>query len=1050
MKKKVQIMALIGLCALLSVGVQAQTVSKIPYEFGFEATEQAELSNWVLNPGADASYAGRDHWVVGSSVRSAGSQALYISYDGTSATSANQAVTQYAYRDFVLPGSASGGPASYTISFDWLCEGTSRSVLAVGYAKVTSSTTGFSANKQGTMPPSIHPYTGMNALNGQSVWQYASFKVNGNGQDVLRLFFVWRNTNNNPEDTLAMPMGACIDNIQITSDRALRPDEFTASVATCDSVLLSWIGTSAEYELSYRKSGDQNWTVYDGIESRGLSNSFWLEGLDETAYDFRLRGFVFDNGDTLPSPYVYLKDYFVFCPEKHCINYVDLHNPEVATCTYGTADYQQWPGGKTAAFQNSGVVDFGYESSRSQHTVIWDRTATDPRTGGGLKLVPDGEIASIRLGNWETGYGAEAIAYDYVVDSTNAIMLIKYAVVQENPSGHGEFYLPRFVLDVLDENGNPIDAQCGGRNFYAGDENAYAEWHSYRGAGSYGEVLWQDWSTIGLDLSAHVGQRVTIRFANYDCFMGGDYGYSYFTLGCASATIDINSCGEGTSMEAIAPDGFDYMWFLSADSLLVDTDESKVLSRDRMFYPTDSAEFTCRLTYKSMDQCMFELHSVIYPRFPRAQFSYKYAPKDCMNRVEFTNESYVQTRRNGQFVAMKNERLDEYEWNIIGPGVSRTISTPNPVVSFPQAGGTYYVELTGFLSNRECWETVYDTIHIPEIGESYAEESQTVCFHPGYVMWEGEKMDKTGTYNRTFKSVAGCDSVVVLKLTVLPDMDRVLPDTFFCYGDHLAYVHEGDQYPADMPEKWIRFKTSPEGCDYTIVQNVRVAAPIEPEIRVQDIDETHEYAGIFLSGTGYSYYTVDGEKNVDLSIIENPRPYNIAFYNEDGCVVDTVIEICPNMIYQRWNDVLSLKNKAAGGYDYEPTSYQWFKNGVAIEGATQSYYYEEGGLDQTAVYTAHFIEKGKTEVRETCPYVPKHYESTLSLSPTRVAAAGEVVVKTPAEARVECYSTMGVKMMDVKVPAGQSGVAMPSLAGFYLVKVSTDTEKQTYRVQVTD
>ena len=47
----------------------------------------------------------------------------------------------------------------------------------------------------------------------------------------------------------------------------------------------------------------------------------------------------------------------------------------------------------------SNLVDLGYQNMESRHTVHYDLNEVDPRTDGRLHTIPEGEVASVRLGN---------------------------------------------------------------------------------------------------------------------------------------------------------------------------------------------------------------------------------------------------------------------------------------------------------------------------------------------------------------------------------------------------------------------------------------------------------------------------------------------------------------------------------------------------------------------------------------------------------------------------------------------------------------------------
>ncbi len=98
-----------------------------------------------------------------------------------------------------------------------------------------------------------------------------------------------------------------------------------------------------------------------------------------------------------------------------------------------------------------------------------------------------------------------------------------------------------------------------------------------------------------------------------------------------------------------------------------------------------------------------------------------------------------------------------------------------------------------------------------------------------------------------------------------------------------------------------------------------------------------------------------------------------------------------DQIYQRWNDVLSLKNTNYGGVAY--LSCQWFRNGELIPGATHSYVYVPEGLNATDYYHVEFVlEDGTTDY--TCPFYPV---AMAAAAPLRIVnIRGEVVADAVA------------------------------------------------------
>ena len=75
-----------------------------------------------------------------------------------------------------------------------------------------------------------------------------------------------------------------------------------------------------------------------------------------------------------------------------------------------------------------------------------------------------------------------------------------------------------------------------------------------------------------------------------------------------------------------------------------------------------------------------------------------------------------------------------------------------------------------------------------------------------------------------------------------------------------------------------------------------------------------------------------------------------------------------SLIQQRWDDVLGILNEEYnGGYDF--TSFQWYRNGTAIQDATGSYYYTPDKLQPGDEYVVELMQPGEERGLKTCAYV---------------------------------------------------------------------------------
>lgn len=993
----------------------------VPYSMGFELEDSAKLSQWRLNDGADLSIC-KERWVIGTAVKTEGKRSLYISYDeGATCTFDTVWNTSYAYFDFTIPS------GQYELSFDWRCLGGDETYMcaAVGIAKqMTSMDCNY---ERAEFPDYIQSFaeSGYRVMRGCSRWQHVSVPFASNGTRVYRLYFAWRNKNR--DSKLPNPVSACVDNIQITTRNCAKPANLEAEVVG-DSVVVTWTGTSAQYCIEYRRYGREKWSVQTGIRDE----RFVIEGLDEGAYDIRVRG-VCNDVDT--SAYTYRTSFGVYYPDRHCINYVDLHGEDVVA-TYGTF---------SNPYANIGVYDTAFTDDPKywRHTINWDPDEYDPRTGGRLKIVPEEEVASVRLGNWNVGAEGESLSFFYTVDGENAsILLLKYAVVLEDPN-HGPADQPHFNLEILDEWGNLIDYTCGTADFYADSQRP--------GWNTFGSVTWKDWTTIGLNLDAYDGERLEVRLTTRDCNWSGHFGYAYFTMGCAAAKIVSTSCGDDAQMSIAAPSGFAYEWFDKYDNPVPDSIKSED-GRTLLIDPSDTTTYRCHLTYIEEETCGFDLYSSTRPRFPIAEFEWQYEPANCQNRVKFINKSHIMTKFNNVTEHHYDQPCDEYEWDF---GNGQVGSEKNPVVIFPNKGGFFNVVLYASIAEGRCVKDTSLIIFLPSIGDKELRIDTTIC-EGGYIVFGPQYAGEEREYVNVWKTSAGCDSTVYLNLHLSPQSTEQLPDTTICA--EIPLTIDGQTYKSHESGKFYRFYTNQYGCDSTLWMNVTVLDPILPEITVREMSDSPNSGAIFIGGAGFDYYTVDGGEPQTADSITglNGGFYVLEFFNDFGCSVvrEAAVSVCmPGWVYQRWGDVLSLKNAEALNTDSAThifTDFQWYKNNEAIAGANLSYLYVAEGLDPADSYYLEMTRVSNGEKLTTCPFRPTAVEDqkVVYVYPSPVQVGGTLTVKVSEAASLTIVNMFGDIALTQALSEGTNSIAMEVPAGIYVVQVQIGSETRVCRISV--
>lgn len=272
---------------------------------------------------------------------------------------------------------------------------------------------------------------------------------------------------------------------------------------------------------------------------------------------------------------------------------------------------------------NTGVVN-------GRHTII-SGTGTDPYSCGNIPLVPPGSgTYVVRLGNSNDDAQAERLQYEFNIDSESTLIVYKYAVVLEDP-GHTPNEQPRFEAKVFDPSGQVI-----GCTFYevAADPNA-------PGFDVCGNVVYREWTTVGVDMSEYIGQNVTLDLATGDCTQGGHFGYAYVDAFCAPLEIDSRYC-VGTDIVEVtltAPIGFDYVWSTG------ETTQEIVVTN-----PAIGQTFSCTIT--SVTGCQATLNVILEPTSVETVFDVE---DYCQNTVTIVSES---TADNGF--------IESFEWLVDG------------------------------------------------------------------------------------------------------------------------------------------------------------------------------------------------------------------------------------------------------------------------------------------------------------------------------------------------------------------------------------------------
>ena len=415
-------------------------------------------------------------------------------------------------------------------------------------------------------------------------------------------------------------------------------------------------------------------------------------------------------------------------PAQGCIKATDLH-AEYTNCTYinyGKPDVVEY-----------GVVDMGPYTTAGRHTVMRDTTLHDFILGPRLLTVCPGCDSTVRLGNSDIGAEWEAVDYHMTIDTTlNAIMILKYAAVLENPA-HPPEKQPRFSFDLLDTNMLPVGNACAHADFVSSDDMGWNQMAA---------IMWKDWTTVGFDLSDYHGQSLILRFKTYDCTQGGHFGYAYFTTQCATRNITALYCGDVDYNIFSAPEGFNYLW----------TDTSgNVLSHGRTIsLPSSNSVYHCYVSSIEDTNCTFTLSTYAGIRLPKAAGRVEtMRTADCHTyEVGFCSESFVTS--DGINPVPYDNRCNVM-WHF-GDGDSAAGNNPTHTYRTP---GTYTVAIIASIGGGSCVDTALLTVVLPTLFDH--EEQIYAC---DSLRWRDGVMYIGDTLGVTWLATdpGGCDTLYTL------------------------------------------------------------------------------------------------------------------------------------------------------------------------------------------------------------------------------------------------------------------------------------------------
>ena len=1008
--KVVLLLLLFGFGTLLSYS------QVIGYQCTFE--DESENSLWKLNVGNQGESC-VNKWYFGKSGAKDGDFGLFVSSDGSSNNYKNSGVSVVAYRTLHLQ------PGNYDIVIEWKGVGVDSDGLYVCWMPDSVATNSISSDalpnfvKDGSYNVSFK-FAG-SRLCGQSVWAKSTDLIYSDGTPY-KLVFVW---NNGVVSTT--PPAACIDNIYIMQVGKCQPPKNLALQTQGADKLFTWNGDSPAYDVRYMNTMSDSvyWIEHFGVED----NFLLIDDLEEGMCTFEVRS----SCDGILGEWVRLEKYFYY-PTVGCVDFLNI-NP--TNCSYGTV---QKP------MQATGAIDHGCDSEESRHTIHYRKDEYDARVGGTrLRTIPTGSNASVRLGNWKTGAEAECIEYVHQVDTNKSgVLLLNYAVVLESPN-HDSLSQPRFTLKIL-KNGKPLDRYGCGEAYFSSGFNTDG-WESFASQGGGG--LYKDWTTVGMNLRDHHGEILTIQLTTYDCIEKGHYGYAYFTLECSDGKIQALSCGDSPENSFKGPDGFKYRWYLPDDP-------ENILSTEQIFTVSSSDTLTYNLDViqPTNENCYYTLSASTLARYPKARGRFESRVEDCQNIVNFVDSSYViLINQYTKDTVMSDESVHALEWDF-GDGYTSTELNPEHI--YPEKGGNYTATLTAKMAGGACTDIASFEIDLPELGVKQDTIHAVICQGESY-QFAGKSYFSTGYYLDSAKTVYDCDSITVLDLFVADDYKNTIYDTI-CSTD--TYMFGGKRITESG--KYVEELKSIYGCDSIITLNIVVyetlLIDIDTVVNICEDDENIIIPYTITSGRLGDYgFRLEGGDSIEGVSIQNslfviPLPSNlkpnryrgeISFGKQScGKEKETIfidLLYSRDVIAQRWNDVLAVKNSDYnGGYDF--VAYQWYRNSDIIAGATTSVLYIEEQLNSEDEYSVLLTRADDGVSQMVCAIVPEDLGNTEGSEQIvfSVNNGSDLVVNVPQKSQVRLWSIMGVLIDTYNFEVGSNYISTIGMHGFYVLEIELE------------
>jgi gliding motility-associated-like protein len=223
--------------------------------------------------------------------------------------------------------------------------------------------------------------------------------------------------------------------------------------------------------------------------------------------------------------------------------------------------------------------------------------------------------------------------------------------------------------------------------------------------------------------------------------------------------------------------------------------------------------------------------------------------------------------------------IQSWNWNF-GDGTESSIQNPTHTYSLP---GSYSVTLI-ISTNYGCSDTITQTVQV----FSPISTSTTVSICDEYIWSEnGQTYNTSGIYSANYSTIHGCDSTILLDLTIYPSLTSSVFGTI-CQGEQFefngAFYSNQGSFPVVL--------STINGCDSTVTLNLTVnPIPQSPVLSASPVKcpgdpftfSAENVDGHTINWSGPANFNSQNYSNTILLATENVGEYS-ATLNSLGCV----------------------------------------------------------------------------------------------------------------------------------------------------------------------